>query len=361
MSSKSKTNSMNRLFITLAFLCTLISCSNKEKAQNYFGRVNQFEDKNIVSTEFAKRGTFYREFESNGKLEAIQQATIRFELDENITSVKVKNGQRVKKGEILSTLDDFRQQSTLQKSLRTLEKNRLGLEDALINMSYELKDSANIPEHIMKIALIRSGYTDAVSDSKMSRIQLAKTTIVAPFNGIVADVEAKANNKSSQYKQFCTLIDDSAFEITFLLLESEAFELSPGMDVAVIPFVFEKDTITGVLSEINPKVDETGMVQAKAVIINKTKRLAEGMNVKVIVRDKIEDQLIIPKSAITLRQERTVAFVCKNDTAHWRYVEVGFENSSYCTIVGSAIKPGEEVITDGNFNLAHLVPVEKLK
>ena len=103
------------------------------------------------------------------------------------------------------------------------------------------------------------------------------------------------------------------------------------------------------------------MVSAKAVIPNKTRRLTEGMNVKVIVRDKIENQLIIPKSAITLRQERTVVFVCKNDTAHWRYVTVGFENSRYCTIKGNKIKPGEEVITDGNFNLAHLVPVEKLK
>ena len=104
------------------------------------------------------------------------------------------------------------------------------------------------------------------------------------------------------------------------------------MKVMAIPYAFDGDTIAGNLTEINPMVDETGMVRAKAVIPNSTGKLTEGMNVKVILQEAIPNKLIIPKSAVTLRQERKVVFVCKNDTAYWNYVEVEEENSHSCTI-----------------------------
>ena len=106
---------------------------------------------------------------------------------------------------------------------------------------------------------------------------------------------------------------------------------------------------------------ESGMVLATALVQNKTGKLTDGMNAKVIVREAVPNQLIIPKSAVTLRQERKVVFVCKNDTANWRYVTVGEENAHYCTIRGNEIRPGEEVVVDGNFNLSHLAPVTKME
>jgi multidrug efflux pump subunit AcrA (membrane-fusion protein) len=102
------------------------------------------------------------------------------------------------------------------------------------------------------------------------------------------------------------------------------------------------------------------MMLASALTGNASGKLTDGMNVKVIVRDPVPGQVIIPKSAVTLRQEKNVVFVCKNDTAHWRYVKIGEENALFCTIRGDGIKPGEEVIIEGNFNLSHLAPVVKM-
>ena len=351
---------MTRLHILLMLLGLLASCSNKQQNKKSFSRMNSFEDQNVVVTGFARQATFYREFESNGKLKAVRRATLKFELDEEIRSVDVENGQRVSKGQILSVLDDTNQKHAYEKACRTLDKTRLGLEDALIGMGYELKDSLSVPGPMMKIALIRSGYTDAESEKELALIKLNKTNIIAPFSGVVAELEAKAFNRSSQYKEFCTLIDDASFEVEFPVLENEAAKLNRGMPLVVIPYAFDGDTISGYVSAINPMVNEAGMVLAKAFIPNKSGKITDGMNVKVIVRDAVPNQLIIPKSAVTLRQERKVVFVCKNDTAHWRYVNVGEENAQFCTLNGEDIKPGEEVVVDGNFNLSHLVPVVKM-
>lgn len=351
---------MKNLIITLLCTFAIISCKSKAEEQKNFGRMNRFEDQNIVVTEFAHQGTFFREFESNGTLTAVGRATLKYELDENILSVDVKNGQRVYAGETLSILDNTRQQNNYEKACRTLDRNRLGLEDALISMGYQLKDSLKVPDHIMKIALIRSGYSDAAGEKKMAGIELNKTKLKAPFGGIVAGLEVKPFNKSGQFKEFCTLIDDASFEIEFPVLENEAFKLAEGMPLVVIPYAFDNDTIEGYISSINPMVNQTGMVLAKAFIQNKTGKLTDGMNAKVIVREAVQNRIIVPKSAVTLRQERKVIFVFKNDTAHWHYVNVGEENSRFCTIDGNEIKSGDEVIVDGNFNLSNLSVVVKM-
>ena len=346
--------------VYIFILITAISCSKEKKEKSKMARANRFEDKNVVVTQVAKKGTFYREFESNGRLEAINKALLKYELDENILAVNAKDGQHVKKGQVLSVLDSTKQYHAFNKSCRTLNKVRLSLQDALINMGYQLSDSGNVPNDVMQVALIRSGYKDAIGENELSAIQLKKTKIRAPFSGIVANVSAKPYNNSGQYKEFCTLIDNSSFEVSFPVLESEAFKLKTGMQVAIIPFAFDRDTIIGKLAAVNPMVEENGMVTAKAFIQNKTGRLAEGMNVKVIAREAVHNKIIIPKSAVTLRQERKVVFVCQNDTAYWRYVNVIEENSHYCIIKGKKIKSGEEVIVDGNFNLSHLAPVVKM-
>lgn len=352
---------MNQLIILLLFAVFLSSCNSKTDQQKNFGRMNHFEDQNIVVTGFARKGTFYREFESNGKLEAVRRAVLQYELDEEILSVDVKNGQRVEKGQVLSVLVGTNQQYTYEKADRMIDKSLLELENVLIGMGYQLKDTLTVPENLLRVALIRSGYADAVSEKKMAAINLKKVKVTAPFSGVVAGLEAKPFNRSGQYKEFCTLIDDSSFEVEFPVLENEAAQLKVGMPLVVIPYAFENDTIAGRLSAVNPTVNEAGMVLAIATVPNKTGKLTDGMNVKVIVRDAVPNQLIIPKSAVTLRQERKVVFVCKNDTAHWRYVTIGEENAQFCTISGNQIKPGEEVVVDGNFNLSHLAPVMKME
>jgi RND family efflux transporter MFP subunit len=352
---------MRNLLLVFFSLSVLAGCKNQAAEQKEFGRMNRFEDQNIVVTETARRGTFYREFESNGRLEAVKRAILQYELDEEIMTVDVKNGQRVEEGQILSTLDGTVQNYSYERACRMVEKNLLELENSLIGMGYQIKDTLNVPSHLMNVALIRSGYNDASSEKKMAQLNLRKLTITAPFAGIVAGLKAKPFNRSGQYKEFCTLIDDSSFEVEFPVLESEAVKLSAGMAVAVIPYAFDGDTVSGYLSAVNPTVSESGMVLATAFVQNKMGRLTDGMNVKVIIREAVPNQLIIPKSAVTLRQERKVVFVCKNDTANWRYVNVGEENARYCTLRGNEIQPGELVIVEGNFNLSHLAPVIKME
>lgn len=347
------------LFCVLA-ISLLQACGNKEEQKYAVGKRSHVEDISVVVTSKAKRGVFYKEFENNGKLVAQQCATLSFAQVGKIIDVNVHNGDKISKGTVMAKVEDSQQQYSYEKALRNKEKCSLALEEALLNQGYSMSDSALVPKNTMKMALIRSGYQDAINDVDLAHQKLIETKVVAPFAGTVADLEAKAFNETSSYKTFCTLIDDRVFEVTFPVLEAEMAQLSKNMEVEVIPFAFDTDTFSGKLIEINPKVEENGMVNVKALVSNQSNKLTEGMNVKVMVRKPLGNMIYIPKEAVTLRQERNVVFVHRNDTAYWRYVDVGETNSQY-TVINRGVNLNEEIIIEGHFNLAHLAPVQVIK
>ena len=98
------------------------------------------------------------------------------------------------------------------------------------------------------------------------------------------------------------------------------------------------------------------MVQIKASVENPQSKLYDGMNVMIRVQRAVDKQLLIPKSALVLRNGRKVVFTYKKGLAQWVYVQTSLENSeSY--VVTEGLNQGDSVIYEGNINLAHESPV----
>ena len=351
---------MFKYLFLIFFIIALISCKNKQDQSIEYGRLKQFTDQNIVVTDKIIFGTFYLEYQTSGKLEARTKAILPFEINELIQDVKVNNGSNVLKNQTLCSLNNINQLDAVEQAKRNVEKCRLNLEDNLINLGYSLNDSINTPEPLMKMSLIRSGYVEALFSLEKAKRELSKTIIQAPFSGVIANCKAKQYNYANNYKYFCQILDNSNFEINFPLLESEALSVEIGQSVIVIPFSNDQDTIKGQITAINPLIENNGLINLKAIIKNKNKKLFDGMDVKVVVQKCIPNQLIVPKSAVTLRQEKNVVFELKNDTAYWNYVNTIYENSHSYAVNQSDLPKDAEIIIDGNFNLSHLSPVLKL-
>ncbi len=347
-------------FVIISISFVLGSCKNPKEPQNKTGRREHSEDVNVVVTSKATNKIFYKEFENNGTLLAQERAQLPFEETGKIIDINAFNGKTVHKGDIIARIEDSEQLFAYEKACRTVDQKRLSFEEELINQRYTLNDSAKIPHNILQIALIRSGYQDAINDKTLAGHHLKATKVIAPFDGVVADLEAKTNNETSSYEFCCTLINNKTFEVTFPMLESEISDIQAGMKAEIIPFAYSGDTITGKIAEINPKVEETGMINVKALVNNQDGKLLDGMNVKIMVKKNMGLNLCIPKEAVTLRQEKNVVFVAWNDTAYWHYVDIGETNSAF-TVIKKGIKEGENVVIEGNFNLSHLAPIEVIK
>lgn len=354
------------LLFTLSILFT-VACTSKEKTESETGSVETVlpELQHEVQTMVLHPSDFHHELISNGKLSAKRYVDIRFQSSEPITNIYVRNGDYVKKGQKIAVLDMFRLSNKIAQSKDALERAKLDLQDALIGQGYTLQDSARVPAEIMKLVRVKSGYDQSQAQYQLALRDEKNATLIAPFDGVVANLFAKELNTASTSEIFCTIIDNHSLEASFTVLESELPLIKQGDKVRVSPFALSNVQTEGSITEINPLVDESGMVKVKAMVEDKGK-LFQGMNVRVSIHRSLGKQLVIPKEAVVLRNARQVVFTLVNGKANWIYVQTGLENASSYTVNErgegtEGLNEGDVVIISGNINLAHEAPVNVIE
>lgn len=335
------------------------SCSTSNKGGN-----NPTESKTEkaipvnVTTARAKVKTFYNELWCNGKVEAGKSAIVNFEQPGLIKEVLVRNGQEVKKDDILVRLDDTQQMLALQKAQGTLERAKVEMADILLGYNSS-GDTASISSKVKQTACIRSGLYDARLALKEAQLNLSKTVIKSPLTGRIVDFEIQPNNPTTAYEKVCRIIDESQLRVRFGIMESELEWAQVGAEVQVSPLSLPQVKVIGQIVEVNRIVDKTGMVSVVASL-PKNQHFIPGMNVKLCIRKAIPNALVIPTEALTMRQNRDVVFVMSDSLAIWRYVEVGPRNISE-VVINDGIKPGEKVIVNGNATIGHEAWVKELQ
>ena len=299
--------------------------------------------KNEVTVEILKRKAFNHELMSNGKISARGKADLRFETSEVIAHIYVKNGDRVQKGQKLADLDKFRLEQKLSQSEDALLKAELELKDVLIGQGYSPDDFNKVPVETMKIAKVKSGYEQSKSQYELAKREMEHATLIAPFDGVVANLFSKPYNPANTSEAFCTIIDSKGMEADFTVLENELAFIKVGDKVVITPYA-------------------GGGVKAA---VNAGGKLFSGMNVKVSVRRSLGEQLVIPKTAVVLRSGKQVVFTLKEGKAMWNYVNTGLENATECVVsdrsqkgIEDGLLEGDTVIVTGNLNLAHEAEVD---
>ncbi|MFP4022921.1 MAG: efflux RND transporter periplasmic adaptor subunit [Thiohalospira sp.] len=337
-----------------------VSCQSPTKSDQYseMEKTTYRHKTPEVKAIVVQPDVFYQQVVSNGILSPVQKARLVFKVNENIRQINVKNGQWIQKGQILARLDNFNQQLQLEKAKNNLLKAEIELKDILFAHSPETADTAEINPEVLKTARGRSGYNDARFALREAEYNLEHSVLKAPFDGIISDIQVKENNYSAKSDYFAVLMDTRQMETSFGILETELEMIAVGTAVEVIPYAFPGKKFAGSIHEINPSVDDNGMIQVVAIVQNPEGILLDGMNADIIVKKKIPGQLVVPKEAVLDRQGRQMVFTLKNDSiAQWVYVETGLENLSRVTIT-DGLSNGDTVIVTNNFNLGHDVVVK---
>lgn len=352
---------MKKISIILSLACILAACSEKSSNNGSSNESTANIATDSVTDKIAEvtvmplvKKVFNHEIVSNGKLNAREKVDVNFQSPGLISSIYVKNGQRVSKGQKIATLDAYKLENQLVKEMNAVASARLDMQDVIIGQGYDPEHLEKVPGEVMKLARLRSGLEQAELSLESVKRDLKESTLVAPISGIVANLSAKANNMSSSSEPLCRIINDGAMDVEFSVLESELAMVKQGDKVSVAPFS-GGEPHQGRVSEINPMVDDNGMVKVWATV-DGGKGLIDGMNVRVSVKRAVEDALVVPKSAVVLRSGRQVVFTVNGNKAIWNYVTTGFENLNEYTVT-DGLTQGMTVITSGNVNLAHEAPV----
>ncbi len=344
------------LALMMLAACSGSNTENKEKEGVETVLPQQVNEVTVMKL---AKGNFHHELVSNGKIVAKDYADLYFRTSEVVAKVYVKNGMFVRKGQKLAELDMFKLNNTLAQNKNALAQAHLDMQDVLIGQGYAPENLNAVPADVLELAKVKSGYERAKAQYEVSQYDVEQATLTAPFDGVVANLFDKQYNMPKSGEPFCRVIRTSAMEVDFTVLESELPLIKVGDQVEVTPYAAAVGTRTGSISEINPLVDENGMVRVKAQV-NGGDKLFDGMNVRISVKRSVPDQMVVPRTAIVLRSGKQVIFTVKDNIAMWNYVTTGLENLSEYTLVdweASGLQEGMTVTT-GNVNLAHETPVK---
>lgn len=344
------------LCVCLSFVNACGSNNNNEVAESYISSSKEKES-TLVSIKVLKKQKFMDEFLSNGKIVSTKKAELIWEYSDRVKCVYVKNGDFVKEGQLLAELVHENAQLELMQSKDQLDRVDFEVKDFLIGQGFKLADSANIPQEIINIAYIKSGYRQVLNNYQRAQKSYDKTFLYAPFSGYIANLSVNDYKIVSNGDQFCVLLDKRKMEVEFPLMISEVNDVQVGTRIKVALFTDKNNMAEGYIHAINPLVDEKGLVTVKAIIDNPPQNWLDGMNVSIYIQVEKQNSLVVPKSSVVNRDGKSVVFTVKNKYAYWNYVNIGKENSSNY-MIADGLQEGDSVITDGNKYLTHLSKVQ---
>ena len=351
---------MNKHWVWLLVLGMLVACTEKVENTEKEGVETVLPSQvNEVTVMKLEKKDFNHELVSNGKLVAKEYADLYFRSAEVVGQVYVKNGTRVRKGQKLAELNLFKLNNNLKQTQNALAQASLEMQDVLIGQGYAPDKPEVVPADVMELAKVKSGYEQAKAQYELAQHEVEQATLVAPFDGIVANLFDKAHSLANTGEPFCRVISTANMEVDFTVLESELPLIGVGDKVEVTPYASAVGARTGCISEINPLVDENGMVRVKARV-DGSEKLFDGLNVRISVKRSLGQQLVVPKTAVVLRSGKQVVFTHQNGVALWNYVQTALENMTEYTLV-EGLTEGAEVIVSGNVNLAHEAPVKVME
>ena len=347
-----KSHNILLLFLLLA-VCSCNDEANKKPEEQAMDATREKLNNSYVDTLVLHKSTFSKQINCNGKLRAIAKSELVMPTPGILKNVLVHNGSLVKKGALLAVIDKENATIELEKAQQEMERASIDLLDKLIGQGFD-EDTTGVPTAILKRAKITSGYTTAHNQLNAAQRSLSKCQLVAPFSGRIANVDSKLHQRADK---FCTLIDDSFFDVEFNILEAEMGIGIKGQRVIVTPFVNEQKQFIGTVTEVNPLIDDRGQIKIRAKIKNNAGYLMEGMNVRVVLESDIQDMYVVPKDAVVLRDGFHVMFRYDEGVATWTYIDVLYSNIDSYAITGNKVKQTEIndkdiIITSGNLNLA---------
>ncbi|MFQ5747097.1 MAG: efflux RND transporter periplasmic adaptor subunit [Gemmatimonadota bacterium] len=311
-----------------------------------------------------RRGTFVIWVAAEGQAAALRTAPLAAEVSGPITEVPVREGDFVRKGDLIARIDPAVYELDVRQAEGDLEKAQADLQELTLGDD-RIQDAALRAER-QRQARIRSGVTGAEARLEKAKHDLSKTEFRAPYAGRVANLAVDVGSRVRAGDSVATVVDVSSVDVDVQVLESELAALEVGREASVRFTAFPDEELTGRVVTMNPVVNpESHIGRVTVRLANPGARILPGMHANVRIAGRLyEDRISVPKEAIVERSRRDVVFVFAPDSegsargrAKWRYVTTGLENEDFVEIVPSddtdMVAEGEIVLVGGHTTLTH--------
>ena len=302
-----------------------------------------------------------------GNVEPVATVEVKAQVGGELLEVNFKEGQDVKKGDLLFTLQPLLYATLLAQTEANLVKDRVQAENAQREMERNAQlgtKGAISKEQIdqMRATAEAAAATVKADEAlvKIAGVRLGYASIKSPINGRTGAVNVQAGNliKDNADTAMTTIKQLAPIYVAFALPESHLADIRRGLAARALPVTAldpknGQPLAEGTLTFIANAVDmTTGTITLKATFANDDRALWPGAFVDVVMRLDMEPGVtVVPASAVTIGQKGPQVFVVKEDgSAELRSVTVG-RTVGQESIIRKGVEPGEQVVTNGQLRL----------
>ncbi|WP_109108914.1 efflux RND transporter periplasmic adaptor subunit [Azospirillum sp. TSO35-2] len=304
-------------------------------------------------------------FDGIGTVQAFNSVTVRARVDGELQRVPLQEGQLVKAGDLLATIDS----RPLQAQLAQAQAKKAQDEAQLANARRDLERNMNLKEFASRQtvdtqrALVAQYEAQIRADEaaiEAVQVQLNYTTITAPISGRIGLRNIDQGNvvRASDQNGIATITQIQPIAVLFTLPEKQlpailAAQAQGAVTVEAQDREGRRVIDTGRLSVVDNLIDSgTGTIRLKAEMPNSPQKLWPGQFVNVRLLSAIRrGATTVPATVVQRGPQGTYAYVLKDDlTVEQRPIKVARQEENKA-IIDEGLTPGERVVVDGQYRL----------
>jgi len=334
---------------------------------------NPWEQPVPVRTVPAAKGDLVLQVRSIGTVVPFNTVIVNSRVDGKLLSLRIKEGERVREGDLLGEIDPAPFRIRLAQAEGTQQQNVAQLRNAELELDQynRLIDAGTIPRQTLdrQQALVNQLRGTQKSDQAQvdeARLQLSYTRILAPLTGRVGLRRVDAGNlvSSSDAEGIVTITQTQPISVLLTIPEAELAAIRSGIAAqGLLPVqAWDRDgrerIATGTLQTIDNQIDTaTGTLRLKAEFANKDDSLFPNQFVNTVVEvGKLEGTITIPVDAAQHGSSGTYVYVISDAKAKLRQVRLGPTVDGRAAVLEGLVV-GEAVVLEGLDRLREDSPV----
>lgn len=280
-----------------------------------------------------------------GSLSANQSALIRAEIAGIIEKVAVEDGQSVKKGDLLFSIDH----RTLEAELKRAEAN-VSLRKQEYERMLSLFKRKSVSQYDVDKA--NAELLTAEAEKEYAKAQLSKAKVLAPFDATIGIRQINQGAYVQAGTALIEIVELNPLNLDFSAPETVLSALQVGDDVDVTIPALKNRPIQAQISAIEPLVDaKSRSVKVRARVDNNEGVLRPGLFARVsLPLQTFEQVLWVPEAAVFYQDEKTMIMISDEGKSLRKSVKLaGFENGKAAVIEG--LQAEDEIVVAGHHKM----------
>lgn len=284
--------------------------------------------------------------EISGNVSARNQARLKFLAGGKLTYLGVSEGDEVKKGQRVASIDTRDLQKNLKSSLNSYLIERADLEEG----RYDNKDVPLTDSVIRSLSQLQWTMDNSVLNVELNDLAIRNSSLYAPFAGIVTFVPTNTAGMQVIASDVFEVVDPETLEFVGEVDEIDIGRIKEGQPVHVILDSYLDETTDSIVEHVSLKASTSTKSSGGTVFLVKAKLPSDYLHFRIgmngtmkIVTKSVKDVLIIPLSSVVERDGKKIVQLKDGKKTVEREIETGIE-SDESVEVRSGLSESDEIV-----------------